>query len=330
MSEIDFLSFGDITIDAFIRLKEADVHCNIDRSRCEICLRFADKIPFESVEVISAVGNSANAAVAAVLLGLKSSLVSNVGDDQNGKECLGTLKKNGVSVDFVKIQKDRKTNYHYVLWYDDERTILVKHEPYDYVLPSSLPLARFAYLSSIGEGSENYHQEIAEFFKSNPEIKVTFQPGTLQINLGTERLKEIYEKTFVFACNIEEARRILKDESSPATGLLQKISALGPKIVLITDGPKGAYALNEGQAYSMPIYPDPKPPLERTGAGDAFASTFTSALALGRTFEEALLWAPINPMSVVQEVGAQKGLLTRERLTKYLAAAPADYKPKKL
>lgn len=78
----------------------------------------------------------------------------------------------------------------------------------------------------------------------------------------------------------------------------------------------------------MPPYPDPKPPLQRTGAGDAFSSTFVVALSLGLTVEDALRWAPINSMSVVQYVGAQVGLLTRDQLENYLADAPADYSPK--
>ncbi|MFA6095349.1 MAG: hypothetical protein WC767_00690, partial [Candidatus Paceibacterota bacterium] len=63
--KIDFLAVGDITTDAFIRLKEAHVTCNVNKEDCEICMKFADKIPYESVTVVRAVGNSANAAVAA-------------------------------------------------------------------------------------------------------------------------------------------------------------------------------------------------------------------------------------------------------------------------
>ena len=80
----------------------------------------------------------------------------------------------------------------------------------------------------------------------------------------------------------------------------------------------------------MPPYPDPKPPFERTGAGDAFSSTFVVALALGLDIPSALRWAPINSMSVVQYVGAREGLLTREKLEEYLAKAPKDYEPKKI
>jgi sugar/nucleoside kinase (ribokinase family) len=75
----------------------------------------------------------------------------------------------------------------------------------------------------------------------------------------------------------------------------------------------------------MPPYPDPKPPYERTGAGDACASTITIALALGLPFTTALQWGPINSMSVVQYIGAQEGLLTRAKLEEYLRAKPEYY-----
>ena len=78
------------------------------------------------------------------------------------------------------------------------------------------------------------------------------------------------------------------------------------------------------------MYPDPNPPVSRTGAGDAFASTFTSALILGKAVKEALQWAPVNSAYVVQQIGAQKGLLTREQLEEYLKKAPSDYKPRKI
>jgi sugar/nucleoside kinase (ribokinase family) len=79
----------------------------------------------------------------------------------------------------------------------------------------------------------------------------------------------------------------------------------------------------------MPIYPDPKPPFERTGAGDAFTSTFVAAIMKGADLQGALLWAPINSMSVVQYVGAQEGLLTESQLSHFLRNAPKHYHPEK-
>ncbi|TSC67580.1 MAG: putative Ribokinase [Parcubacteria group bacterium Gr01-1014_72] len=323
---LDFLAIGDITTDAFIRLKDAEVHCRVDTDECEICMPFAEKIPYEFVEVVPAVGNSPNAAVAVARLGLSTALVANRGDDQNGRDCLAQIEKENIATDFINAHKGAKTNYHYVLWYHEDRTILVKHESYPYRLPAISPAPRFVYLSSIGGGTEAYHDEIADWLELNPETKLAFQPGTFQMNLGKERLARLYRRTDIFAVNVGEARRILKGEGEPAE-LLPAIQALGPKVVLISDGPKGAYMREGSESWFMPIYPDPKPPYERTGAGDAFSSTFVAALALGKNSAEALRWAMINPMSVVQYVGAQKGLLSRKALEEYLENAPKEYVP---
>jgi sugar/nucleoside kinase (ribokinase family) len=273
-------------------------------------MKFGDKIPFESVTVVRAVGNSANAAVAAARLGLSSALVADIGGDQNGAECVDSLKQNGVGVHYVSAHKRMETNYHYVLWYGADRTILVKHQEFPYRLPrlgngSSAP--KWVYVSSLGGNSYEYHEQIMQWLAKNPAVKVAFQPGTYQMELGTEKLADLYRRADLFFCNKEEAQRILKTGEEDVKRLMAMMRAIGPKTVVITDGPNGAYADDGAQAFFMPPYPDPKPAFERTGAGDAFASTLTVAIALGHTLESALLWAPINSASVVQEIGAQIG-----------------------
>jgi sugar/nucleoside kinase (ribokinase family) len=186
------------------------------------------------------------------------------------------------------------------------------------------------YLSSLGENSLEYHKEISSYLKENKDIKLAFQPGTFQIKLGVGKLKDIYSRTEVFICNVEEAQRILHTDSRDIKYLLAEIHANGPKIALITDGPRGAYMLDGDHFYFMPPYPDPKDPLERTGCGDAFSSTFIAALMLGKTPLEALTWAPVNPMSVIQYVGAQEGLLDRNNIEWFLRNAPEGYAPKEI
>lgn len=344
MKQLDFLAVGDITTDAFIRLSDAWIETDNPKKERELCMRYGDKIPYESVEVVRAVGNSSNAAVSAARLGLSSGLVTDVGGDENGQECVEVLKKENVDTSFVSIHKDAKTNYHYVLWFQADRTILVKHEAYDYKLPAIDPAPKWLYLSSIGGNSEQYHYDLTGYLEKHPEVQLVFQPGTFQMKLGKEKLRKLYERSSLFFCNVEEAQRILEtEETDPVKSveadngasvkkLLQGMNAIGPKIVCITDGPKGAYAYDGhmNEYWFMPIYPDPKPPLNRTGAGDAFASTFTTAIILGKSVHDALRWAPINSAYVVQDIGAQRGLLTRDALLKFLETAPANYVPKKL
>lgn len=329
MNDYDLIAIGDTVTDAFIRLKEAEVHCRIDHEACEICMRFGDKIPYESVTIIPGVGNSANAAVSATRLGLRTAFVSNVGDDEYGREIIKTLGGEGIDTRFIKVNVERKTNYHFVLWYKDDRTILIKHEDFDYQLPV-IGSPKWVYLSSAGENSIGFHAAITTYLNDHPEIKLAFQPGTFQMKFGVEKLADIYRQSDAFFCNREEARKILQTTEDDPKKLLQMMHALGPKIVAITDGPKGAYASDGESAWFMPPYPDPKPPLSRTGAGDAFSSTFTVALALGKSVPEALRLAPINSMSVVQHIGARAGLLTMPDIESYLAKAPADYYPRSI
>lgn len=325
--QYDFIAIGDIVVDAFIELSkdDADVSIDMDTGKKTLHMPFGGKLPYMNVDVINAVGNAPNAAVAAHRLGLRSALITNLGNDRNGKDCLDALRREGVDTDYVKIHEGKGTNYHYVLRYGPERTILIKHEEYPYCLPTLSTPPRFLYFSSIGENGVAFHHEIAEYVKRNPTTKLAFQPGTFQIRLGKEELKDLYTVTEIFFCNKEEAQEILNTTESSIPALLRGIRSIGPRIPVITDGPNGAYALDSDEVWYMPMYPDPSDPVDRTGAGDSFSSTFTSAIILGLPVKTALAWGPINSMSVVQYIGAQKGLLRRDALETYLTNAPDTY-----
>ena len=327
MKNYDILSIGDITTDAFIRLKDAEVHCGIDNKNCELCVKFGSKIPYESVEEFRAVGNSANASVSASRLGLSSALMSWIGDDRGGKECLAELEKNNVGTEYIKIEEGKQTNYHFVLWYEVDRTILIKHENFSYEL-GEFSAPKWIYLSSMSDSSFTFQNQLADYLNRNPEVKLAFQPGTFQIKAGVEHFKKIYERADIFFCNLDEARTITGIESDEPKILLEAIARLGPKSIVITDNLNGAYAWNGEKYYFVPDFPGEA--FERTGAGDAFASAVVSALALGRPFGEAMLWGPVNSASVIKYVGAQKGLLTRDQLEKYLSEAPEGYKLKEI
>lgn len=168
---------------------------------------------------------------------------------------------------------------------------------------------------------------VVDWLKENPEVKLAFQPGTFQLEAGAEELKELYAHTEVLVLNREEAVMVSGGNYDDLHDLMDRLHQHGPKIVCITDGPAGAYASDGQKRLKMPPYPDPAPPFERTGAGDAFASTFVAALIQGNTIEGALQRAPINSMNVVQHVGAQEGLLHDDHISELLKKAPDWYKP---
>ena len=327
---MDVLAIGDVVTDAFIKLFDEREHVYENEHGKFLAIPFATKLPFDYSKVIEGVGNAANAAVSFARLGLNGGLISNVGDDQYGRDIITALNKNGVDTRFVHINPGKISNYHYVLWYKEERTILIKHEEYDYHWPRfrSTDIPKWIYFSSISKNAlDTYHDRVTEWLRDNPEVKFAFQPGTYQMEAGVERLKELYERTDVLILNREEATNVTGGDYDDVHDLLDHMHQLGAKVSVVTDGPAGAYASDGSNRYKMPPYPDPAPPFERTGAGDAFASTFVAALIHGNNVEGALQWAPINSMNVVQHMGAQEGLLDEKDIGELLAKAPEWYKP---
>ncbi len=326
----DLISIGDCTVDAFIRLHEANVSCNIDTHKCQLCMSFADKVEYEDLKVIPAVGNSANVAVGLARLGFSTAIITAVGNDYYGKQILETYDKEGVSKKFVKVNPGVPTNYHFVLNFKAERTILVKHQAYTYEDPKVIDDVDWIYLSSLGANTILFHEKLISYLDDHPNIKMGFNPGTFQMRLGKEKLAGIYRHTHVLFVNREEAARILGNAERDIKKLFIGLHALGPKIVVITDGPAGAYVCDGSNQYFSPVYPDPKPPFSRTGAGDAFSTGVMGALMSGLTLPEALTWGAIESMNVVQYIGAQTGLLTQAQLLEYIAKAPPSYRVKKI
>jgi sugar/nucleoside kinase (ribokinase family) len=327
---IDFLCIGDTVTDAFIELQDATVSCDVNNEHCTITMGFGDKIPYRDVVILPAVGNSANAAVAGARLGLSTALVSDIGNDTAGTETLEHLQSEHIDTDLISVHTGIKTNYHYVLRYGAERTILVKHENYPYQFPAISQNPAWVYLSSLGNNTETYHDQIADYLENNPDIKLAFQPGTFQMKMGTEKLSRIYKRSHAFFCNKSEARKILNLPDAEYPELHTRLHALGPVIVVITDGPNGATISDTEHGYFIPMYPDPKPPVERTGAGDATSSTCVCALHLGYDLPTALSMGMINSMSVVQYVGAQAGLLNLDQIKELLDNKPDSFTLEKL
>lgn len=327
---LDVLAVGDVVIDAFIRLYEDRAQVYENEQGKWLAMPFGTKIPFEDAKIVAGVGNAANAAVSFARLGIHSGLVSNVGKDGYGRDIIDALEDERVDTRFVRINNGKSTNYHYVLWYGEERTILIKHEEYNYQWPrfTRADIPKWIYFSSISKNAlESYHDMVVDWLNENPEVKLAFQPGTFQLEAGVEALSHLYLRSELLVLNREEAVVVSGGNYDDVHDLFNRLHAIGPKIVVITDGPDGAYASDGQSRFRMPPYPDPAPPKERTGAGDSFASTFVAAIIKGNTIEGALQWAPINSMNVVQHVGAQEGLLREEEIEEYLKNAPEWYKP---
>jgi ribokinase len=314
--KLDLISIGDATLDTFIKLEEASVHCDLKKEACVLCLSYADKIAIPRPEE-STGGNAANNAVGSARLGLKSAVYSVLGDDKTGHHIKELIKQEGVATDYLTIQPGSETNRSFILNFQGERTILVYHAARTYKLPK-LDDATWIYLTSMGQGHLGVHDDLLAWLTGRA-TKLAFNPGTHQLKDGLEKLKPVLERTDLVFVNKEEAQRLVGDIKDMKE-LLRAMRQVGPKVVIITDGTAGSYAYDGQEFWHCGITGSPV--VERTGAGDAFATGVLAAIFHGETIPEAMHWGTMNSGSVIGKVGPQAGLLNRDGMKEWLAKYP--------
>ncbi|HEX7484134.1 MAG TPA: PfkB family carbohydrate kinase, partial [Candidatus Saccharimonadales bacterium] len=102
MEQPYILAIGDIFTDAFIKLREDEARIDTDPDGSKrLSLPFGSKPPYDSVEIVQAVGPSPNAAVSFSRLGLNAGLMAFLGDDQPGKDSFEYLRQENVDTSTV-------------------------------------------------------------------------------------------------------------------------------------------------------------------------------------------------------------------------------------
>lgn len=308
----DIISIGDTSLDTFLKIDRASLLCSLDKETCWFCLNYAEKIPVEELH-FSPGGNACNNAVGSARLGLRAALYTVLGDDDSGRRIIDHIKEEGVSDAYLQVEKNNPTNYSTVLTYKTERTILVYHDLRAYKLPP-LASAKWVYFTSMGKGFEKIFRSLTRYLNSNG-TKLAFNPGTYQLLAGRKTLEPILRITNVLILNKEEAISLVAAHPmTPIQDILRQLRNAGPELVVVTDGNKGAFGFDGRNSYRMP--PMPAKVVERTGAGDAFSTGLIAALAYELPLSEALMWGAANAASVIEKIGPQAGLLTKEQMMK--------------
>lgn len=321
--KLDILSIGDCTLDVFLNLSEGRVQCRIDNNFCEICFSYGDKIPVDEVLQIPGTGNAANLAIGSSRLGLKSAICAIIGNQTVGQSIVNNFKKEKVSTKYLIKDLKSPTNYSAIINYKGERTIFSHHEDRNYKFPKISIPPKWIYLTSVGHGYEQLYQDTIKYCQKH-NVKLGFNPGTLQIRDGFAKIKKVIDQSQVIIVNREEAVMILDTTNKEIKFLLNKLYNLGPDLVVITDGQNGAFSYDGIEFVHIPATKTKV--IERTGAGDAFSTGFISAIIHGCNHREALIWGTMNSDEVIKYIGPQKGLLTLAQMKKKTKKCPVKVK----
>jgi sugar/nucleoside kinase (ribokinase family) len=321
----DILLVGDTSIDEFMLIHEASVSCDINHEHCQICFDYADKVHVEEFKS-SVAGNAPNVAIGCATLGMKPTLYTEIGGDSNADLAINTMKERGVDTTYCIKNPGTPTNVHPIAVFKGERTIFSYHEKRDYKM-QDWEEPKFIYYSSLSEGFEKFHDELHEYVKEHKNIIFAVNPGTMQMKVGINKLREMTPRMDVLFVNKEEAQGLVGSEDDIDT-LHKKLTEMGVKLSVITDGINGSSTHDGTTNEKIGIYKTNLEIKDKTGAGDAFAAGFISAMHYGKNAKEAMKWGSINSSGVVAEIGAIEGLRTKKEVEKILK--DADFTEPKL
>lgn len=303
----DLVTIGDCTMDMYITIDDKDPHCSLVHHKQKVCFEYGQKICTTGNKQYPG-GNAANVAVGTKYLGLNTAIITEWGDDIMGYAIQKELHKKRINTTHSKHIKKRETRYAIVLNYQNERTILSTHTPYPYQKPK-IPETKWIYYTSLGASFEHIQKAVIKYKKKHKDTFLAVNPGSHQIQHGKNSILKILPYTDILIVNKEEAME-LTNRSASLHALAQTLHTQGAHTVVITDGEHGSYAYSEAQLYHMPTFHTK--PISKTGAGDAYSSGFLSAIIQKKNIQTAMQWGTANAAGVMQELGAQKGLLQKK------------------
>lgn len=305
---VDVVTVGNGIIDAFLSLHDANAHCRVNTETAELCVTYGQKIPVDHCEFILG-GDACNVAVGLKRLGLSTAVVAEIGNDEFASKIINTLDQEGV--DTTYILKKGQSSFSVCIQFQGERTLFVEHQKRSHEFSFENIATKWLYLTSLGHDWKHAYARACAFVRDN-NVKLVFNPGTIQIADGLEAITEALRLTEVLFLNKDEAMTLLGHTADEKI-LLDELHKLGPKIVVITDGKRGSFVRDAtGNMLTKEIIN--RPVVGKTGAGDAYTSGFLAAYFQNLSLDTAMTWGTKNAASVIGYVGSQKGLLTRSAI----------------
>lgn len=330
MSKIDILTIGGVTLDLMMYTDDCVIIKNPNKKDVTrqklIAFEYGAKITSDAVHLTYG-GGAANAAVNIAQLGLATGIHCQLGTDTIAYDVESFLQKKKITTDFVLFQNNGHTGFSVIVNVGSKNEhVIFMHRGANHVFKVTkrhLLQANpdWVYLTALN--GPHAKQNFAAIFEQcdKQSFSIAWNPGNEQLALGYKALKKYIAATTVFNVNKDEAIELVMTAGIKTTSvktLLTTIHSWGPRFVVITDGPKGAYVYDGNKQYFSKAL-DVKG-INTTGAGDAFGSTFVAGLIkTDFDIQHSLAAAIVNSNYVIQKIGAQEGLQSWSAINKLIS-----------
>lgn len=258
-------------------------------------------------------GKGANKAVAAARLGAPTTLVAAIGDDDDGKMSLTSLRGEGIDVSAVATV-DEPTGVGVVLVADDGENAIAVASGANASLSGEM--VRDALGTRLGSGDVVIaNLEIGDEAVEAAATAAEAAGAVFVLNPAPARPlgRELVGRCDVLTPNRVEMRELGYD--GPADLLETGLRAL-----VVTLGADGADVYRSGQPV-MHQAPFAAAVVDTTGAGDAFSAGLACALAEGASLEAAVRWAAGTGAMATRALGARAAYPSRRELEAMLGTA---------
>jgi ribokinase len=247
-------------------------------------------------------GSAANFATQSARLGVKTLLVSCVGDDAYGHLAMKEIAKTGVDTSCLLVLEKQPTGiFVYVHDARDERIVLVEPGANRFLEKRVLEEENLldAQVIHIAGAFPMLIDRIVEVTTSHGMI-LSLDPGRAGMDLD---YKKILRQTDILFVNQRELKDYFK--INPSENALRSFAKTFPGIVVLKMGEKGAIATDGFEYCTSEVFEVPV--VDTLGAGDAFAAGFVTAWMRSERIEQALNMANAVAALTITEIGAQNG-----------------------
>lgn len=270
-------------------------------------------------------GCAANTASGLSKLGLRAACVSSIGDDWIGVWVKKQLETNGVDTSLLTNRQGSQSDFSAILVDEStgERVIFTNRNSSGEleINARNTAEAEWFFVSDLHGKWEDQLEAVFELAKAGNK-KVAFNPREAGIHEDAAEIIEAIGLSEILFVNKDEAIEIVSNMHSDADPenvndekyLLEKLKSLEVKLVVLTDGLRGAWVADGENIFHCEA--GKSQAVDTTGAGDSFAAAFLAARVKGKEIEECLRWGIVNSASVVQHYGAIEGLLLEEEVLK--------------
>jgi ribokinase len=303
---VTILSLGKAVQDVFLKDNEFDPH--IEGKIAYTHLPLGAKLDISEAYFTTG-GNATNVATTFARQGLESVYAWVLGNDPASQASIAALDAESVDTKHVIQQEGISSSYSTVLLAPSgERTIL----NYKGTLPGvkqvekvldDLDGVEVNWVYPTALGSVNVLASIIAWSKERL-AHVMLNPAGSELD-EPDKLKALLHDVDVLCLNKEEMQLLVEGETIEEL-VLHGLSLCS--VVIVSDGPNGVCASDGKTILTAGMYED-VPVVDRTGAGDAFASGFLSQWVKGKSLRESIVFASANSTSVVGVIGAKPGIL---------------------